>query len=177
MRTVTRRAKGGLRVSRLVIAVVLVASLLIGGPGLAPQPVSAATGDASGADPTAGTGSYLLTATNTGATYAPPFTGNGELGIRVPPAGQGYSGGAVATRSELAGFYAEPVGGVQQRANIPTWSTLIYSDGGQPFTLTNGRTGDWRQSIDLRTGVITTSAFWTASDGRVTELTYQVLTD
>jgi trehalose/maltose hydrolase-like predicted phosphorylase len=157
------------------IAFVLVVAL-IGGLGLAILPGSHSTSDVA-RNPPVGIGSYLLTATNTGSTYAPTFTGNGELGIRVPPTGQGYSGGAVPTQSELAGFYAEPVGGVQQRANIPTWSTLTFADGGQQFTLASGHTSDWRQSINLRTGVITTNARWTASDGHVTELTYQVFTD
>jgi trehalose/maltose hydrolase-like predicted phosphorylase len=128
-------------------------------------------------DPAGGTGSYLLTATTTGPTYAPPFTGNGELGVRVPSAGQGYAAGAVPTQSELAGFYAQPSGGVQQRANIPTWSTLTYSDGGSSFGLSSGHVTGWRQSLDLRTGAIETSAEWTAPDGHVTDLSYRVLTD
>jgi trehalose/maltose hydrolase-like predicted phosphorylase len=134
-------------------------------------------------DPVAGSGSYLLTATTTGPTYEPTFTGNGELGIRVPPSGQGYAAGSVPTQAELAGFYAQPQGGVQQRANIPTWSTLTFTDGGQTFSVASGQTGrigqtrGWRQTIDLRTGVIATTAKWTAPDGHVTDLTYQALTD
>jgi len=128
-------------------------------------------------DPAGGTGSLLLTATNTGPRYAPTFTGNGELGVRVPPQGQGYEGGAVPTQSELAGFYAQAPGQVQQRANIPTWSTLTFSEAGQAFTLAQGKTSDWRQSINLRTGVIATSGRWTAPNGRTTDLSYQVLTD
>ncbi len=158
------------------MSALLVGSLL-GGIAFTVQPTYASTADAAVADPASGTGSYLLTAVNTGATYAPTFTGNGVLGIRVPAAGQGYSGGAVPTQSELAGFYAEPVGGVQQRANLPTWSTLTYSDGGQPFSLAAGGTRHWYQSLNLRTGVISTHAVWTAPDGHVTGLTYQVLTD
>jgi trehalose/maltose hydrolase-like predicted phosphorylase len=157
------------------IAVVLVVAV-IGGRVLSIPHASQSTSDAT-RDLPGGTGSYLLTATNTGSTYAPTFTGNGELGIRVPPSGQGYSGGPVPTQSELAGFYAEPLGGVQQRASIPTWSTLSFADGGQQFTLANGRTSHWRQSINLRTGVITTNTRWTAPDGHMTELTYQVFTD
>ncbi|MFZ0089712.1 MAG: hypothetical protein WAL63_09415 [Solirubrobacteraceae bacterium] len=48
-------------------------------------------------------GSYVLTATSSkpAAGYAPTFTGNGWLGIRVPPTGQGYAGGKqVPTQSE-----------------------------------------------------------------------------
>jgi trehalose/maltose hydrolase-like predicted phosphorylase len=77
----------------------------------------------------------------------------------------------------LAGYYAQAPGAVQQRATIPTWSTLTFSDGGEAFSLTRGHTRRWRQSINLRTGVITTSARWTAPDGHVTDLSYQVLTD
>jgi trehalose/maltose hydrolase-like predicted phosphorylase len=40
-----------------------------------------------------------------------------------------------------------------------------------------GHTSGWRQSIDLHTGVITTSATWTAPDGHVTDLRYDVFTD
>jgi trehalose/maltose hydrolase-like predicted phosphorylase len=122
-------------------------------------------------------GAYLLTAAAPDATYSPTFTGNGLLGVRVPPVGQGYASGTVPAQSELAGFYAQPPGGVQQRANIPTWSTLTFSDGGQPFSLSSGSTTDWRQSLDLRTGAVTTSARWTAPDGQATELTYRLLTD
>ncbi len=124
-----------------------------------------------------GEGSYRLTATNNGANYAPTFTGNGMLGVRVPDVGQGYAGGQVPAQSELAGFYAQPPGDVQQRANIPTWSTLGFSDGGQTFSLTSGHTANWRQSIDLHTGIVSTSADWTAPNGHVTHLSYQVLTD
>ncbi|HWF52298.1 MAG TPA: hypothetical protein VG294_16780 [Solirubrobacteraceae bacterium] len=81
-------------------------------------------------------GSYILTAKmSRGTSYAPTFTGNGFLGVRVPASGQGYAGGSVPAQSELAGFYAKPThpktisDSVQQRANIPTWSTLPFGDG------------------------------------------------
>lgn len=122
-------------------------------------------------------GSYVLTATDTGSDYAPTFTGNGYLGVRVPAAGQGYAAGSVPAQSELAGFYAQPAGQVQQRANIPTWSTLTFSDGGQDFGLTTGTVTGWRQRIDLHTGEITTTARWTAPNGHVTDLRYDVFTD
>lgn len=130
-------------------------------------------------------GSYVLTATQhtTASGYAPTFTGNGLLGVRVPATGQGYAGGAVPAQSELAGFYAKPTkpatasDAVQQRGNIPTWSTLTFADGGQPFSLSSGTTTGWRQSIDLHTGVISTSATWKAPDGHTTKLGYQVFTD
>ena len=131
----------------------------------------------------AGAGSFVLTANSPSGTYAPTFTGNGMLGVRVPPSGQGYAAGTVPAQSELAGFYGQvtndpkPANDVQQRANIPTWSTLTFSDGGTPFTVPGAGIGQWRQSIDLHTGIVTTTAQWTAPDGHVTDLSYQVLTD
>ncbi len=129
-------------------------------------------------------GAYVLTATSDhGAGYAPTFTGNGFLGVRVPAAGQGYAGGSVPAQSELAGFYAKPThpktvaDSVQQRANIPTWSTLTFGDGTQTFSPAGGTTSGWRQSLDLHTGIITTTANWRASDGHAAKITYQVLTD
>jgi trehalose/maltose hydrolase-like predicted phosphorylase len=114
--------------------------------------------------------------------YAPTFTGNGLLGVRVPPAGQGYDGGKVPAQSELAGFYGQASTGtgaerVQQRANIPTWSTLTLGVGGGSFEPRTGKVSAYRQSLDLHTGIVTTSGRWTAPDGRITDVTYRVLTD
>ena len=130
----------------------------------------------------AATGDYALTATSTGSGYSPTFTGNGELGVRVPPAGQGYAGGTVPAQSELAGFYAKPSHGkpsdrVQQRANTPTWSTLTFTDGSASFAPKTGQTSGWHQTLDLHSGVITTRARWTAPDGHVSDLRYDVFTD
>jgi trehalose/maltose hydrolase-like predicted phosphorylase len=130
-----------------------------------------------------GAGAFVLTATTPGGNYAPTFTGNGMLGVRVPPSGQGYAGGSVPAQSELAGFYAQvsgdpkPGNNVQQRANIPTWSTLTLGENGHTFTVPGPGVSNWRQSLDLHTGIVTTSARWSAPDGHVTDLTYQVLTD
>src|SRR6195952_5347912 len=97
--------------------------------------VGASTGVAQAAGLPGNSGSFKLTARSTPAAsgYAPTFTGNGLLGVRVPAAGQGYAGGTVPAQSELAGFYAKPSKGkaagdaVQQRGNIPTWSTLTFA--------------------------------------------------
>jgi trehalose/maltose hydrolase-like predicted phosphorylase len=120
-------------------------------------------------------GAFTLTATSTGSNYAPTFTGDGVLGVRVPPEGQGYAPGSVPALSELAGFYAQPKGEVQQRANIPTWSTLAFGEGGKTFAAPGS--SDWRQRLDLRTGAIATSATWRGPDGHVSDLRYEVLTD
>ena len=135
------------------------------------------------AAPPAGEGSFVLTANSPGGTYAPTFTGNGMLGVRVPPSGQGYAAGTVPAQSELAGFYGQvsgdpkPANDVQQRANIPTWSTLTFGENGNTFAVPGAGVSGWRQSIDLHTGIVTTTAKWTAPDGHATDLTYQVLTD
>jgi trehalose/maltose hydrolase-like predicted phosphorylase len=135
------------------------------------------------AAPPAGEGSFVLTATSPGGTYAPTFTGNGMLGVRVPPSGHGYAAGTVPAQSELAGFYGQvsgdpkPANNVQQRANIPTWSTLTFGENGNTFAVPGAGVSGWRQSIDLHTGIVTTTAKWTAPDGHATDLTYQVLTD
>jgi trehalose/maltose hydrolase-like predicted phosphorylase len=136
--------------------------------GAGPVPAAASPG---------ATGSYVLTATSTGSSYAPTFTGNGYLGVRVPPTGQGYASGAVPAESTLAGFYARAAGQVQQRANLPSWSALTFTDGGQDFSLGAGQVTGWRQQLDLHDGVITTTATWTAPDGHVTGLRYDVFTD
>jgi trehalose/maltose hydrolase-like predicted phosphorylase len=150
--------------------------------------IGAGSGVAQAAGMPGNSGSFKLTARSTTAAsgYAPTFTGNGLLGVRVPAAGQGYAGGKVPAQSELAGFYAKPSKGkaserVQQRANIPTWSTLTFADGGHTFSPSAsagaGKVSGYRQSIDLHTGIVTTHARWTAPDGHVTTITYQVLTN
>jgi trehalose/maltose hydrolase-like predicted phosphorylase len=124
-------------------------------------------------------GQFVLTATHRGPRYAPTFTGNGYLGVRIPAKGQGYVGGTVPAQSELAGFYAKAPGAdsVQERANIPTWSTLKLIVGGHTFSLSTGSVHGWRQRLDLRTGAISTTARWTAPNGQVTDLRYTAFTD
>src|SRR5437588_9294598 len=147
----------------------VLAVLMIGGALGVPAAAQAA--------PPGSAGAFVLTATSPGGSYAPTFTGNGYLGVRVPPAGQGYAGGSVPSESTLAAFYAQAPGQVQQRANLPTWSTLRFSDGGQGFSPGTGQVTGWRQQLDLHTGMISTTATWTAPDGHVTDLRYEVFTD
>ncbi len=159
-----------MRSRRFLIAVA--ALFTLGGGGLVLAPASSASTG----------GPWTLTATSSAGTYAPTFTGNGLIAARVPPAGQGYAPvppgakqGAVASVSELAGFYAQPPGQVQQRANTPTWSTLEFvpATGG---TTSTPAMSNWRQTLDLQTGVITTS-YQLTQGGDVSEVTYEVLTD
>ena len=64
--------------------------LVVTAATLAGVPAAAASGPA--ADGPGGTGSFVLTATSTGPHYAPTFTGNGELGVRVPPTARAMPG-------------------------------------------------------------------------------------
>ena len=161
-----------LKTRAVLVLLAAVAVLLPLGPGMAgakPAPRTASGSAASGA--------FVLSASSRGSRYAPTFTGNGFLGVRVPPAGQGYAGGSVPSLSEVAGFYAKPPKDVQQRANLPSWSALRFGAGRATFTLKNGHVTGWRQQLDLHDGVITTTLRWHAPDGRVTDLRYQVMTD
>jgi trehalose/maltose hydrolase-like predicted phosphorylase len=157
----------GARAAGALAALTLLAALI--GPAAAGAEAKPGAGGRGGA--------FTLTATSTGSNYAPTFTGDGVLGVRVPPEGQGYAPGSVPALSELAGFYAQPKGEVQQRANIPTWSTLAFGEGGKTFSPPGSGTSDWRQRLDLRTGVIATSATWRGPGGHVSDLRYEVLTD
>ena len=158
------------RITRRTTAALIAAAPLIltfgGGPASATAPMA-----------TSSAGDYVLTAHSFSGSYAPTYTGNGYLAIRVPAAGQGYAAGTVPAQAELAGFYAQPPGDVQQRANLPTWSTLTFSDGAATFAPGTGTLSNWRQTLDLHTGVITTSALWTAPNGHRTSLRYDVFTD
>ncbi len=154
------------------------------GKGLVAAAATLGVVGALGAPVAQASGRYELTARSyTGGAYAPTFTGNGFIGVRVPPAGEGYSGGTVPAQSELAGFYAKPThpaaasDAVQQRANIPTWSTLVFGDGTDTYSLASGSLSGWRQSIDLHTGLISTSGTWTAPDGHRFSFRYAVFTD
>ncbi|GGN93700.1 glycosyl hydrolase [Streptomyces albiflavescens] len=135
--------------------------------------------------------------------YHPAFTGNGRLAARVPAAGNGFAEAPVRTQFHVAGFYTGRDGGWSRKASLPAWTTLDVSDGSGSFndafssvraTAEELVGGDWaavtrpeagvargieryRQSLDLRTGVITTEARWTSPAGRVTDVRYQVLTD
>ncbi len=79
----------------------------------------------------ASSGSYLLTARSSHSShYAPTFTGNGLLGIRVPATGEGYAGGSARPiRVGRASTPSRPRrrrcrSGCSSGPTSPTWSTL-----------------------------------------------------
>ncbi|MFJ7998127.1 discoidin domain-containing protein [Streptomyces sp. NPDC096310] len=117
------------------------------------------------------------------------YTGNGYLGVRVPPTGAGYDEPGGATGWPLytprydgafaAGLYAhEPdiTADRQVIAALPTWTALDVRVGDETFG-PGSRISHYRQRLLLRCGVVVTSLRWTTADGRATDLTYEVLTD
>ena len=117
------------------------------------------------------------------------YTGNGYLGVRVPPTGAGYAENGAPTGWPLytprydgafaSGLFAhEPATTADRQviAALPTWTTLDVRVGDETFG-PRGRISDYRQSVLMRCGVVVTSLRWTTADGRATDLTYEVLTD
>ncbi|MGW7073478.1 discoidin domain-containing protein [Streptomyces sp. NPDC054855] len=123
------------------------------------------------------------------------FVGNGYLGQRVAPNGSGYAASEAKTGwplfsrrydgSFVSGLYAHNKDTTENRevaAAIPTWSPLTVSTGGpasETFTSATpaDRISHYRQSLDLRRGLVRTELTWTAADGRATDLVYDVLAD
>lgn len=147
---------------------------------------------------------WVLTTDDPLTDYHPTFTGNGYLAARVPAAGNGFAEAPVRTQFHVVGLYTENEGEWSRKAGLPAWSTLDVGDGsgtfngafapGSPDAAEHLVGGDWaavtspvaalargisgyRQSLDLRTGVISTSARWTSPAGRVTDVRYELLTD
>jgi trehalose/maltose hydrolase-like predicted phosphorylase len=139
----------------------------------------------------------LLSTTHFNNSFeAEPYVGNGYLGLRIPAAGMGYLGGLgkvgwpIGTEriasAIAAGVYAKVADGTfykeqkQAIALIPNWSTLTFGDSSgvySPATASETNVGQYRQSLDLRTGVVTTSGIWTSPGGNKTHFTYRVATD
>ena len=130
---------------------------------------------------------WTLSTTRTDEGYWPAFLGNGYFSGRVPAEGMGYATTPIETQAHLAGFYAQS-GPVEKSAGIPTWSTLAFSDesgtyGRLPSSVPDGEDGhgdqgtvsNYRQTLDMRRGLLTTQATWASPAGRSTDLTYQVM--
>ena len=139
-----------------------------------------------------GPGWTLATSTfdNTYTRHA--YVGNGYLSQRVPPAGTGYMSTGEKTGWPLytprydgafvAGLYgADPAieEGRTIDSAIPTWSTLALTAGSETYSPATpaGRISNYRQALYLACGLLRTSLTWTTSDGKATDLTYDVLAD
>jgi len=124
------------------------------------------------------------------------YLGNGYIGVRIPAAGMGYLGdlGKIGwplgteriTSSIAAGLFAKTADGTfykepkEALALIPTWSTLTFGDSSGTYsaaTASKSNVSSYRQSLDLSTGIVTTSGTWTSPGNRQTRFVYRVLTD
>ncbi|WP_431875353.1 glycosyl hydrolase family 65 protein [Amycolatopsis sacchari] len=81
---------------------------------------------------------WVLSTNDPSKNYSPTFVGNGYLGARVPAEGHGYSSKPIVTQSQLAGFYGAPSAGQEERAGLPTWTTLGFGRGDDVYGL-----GEW----------------------------------
>ena len=171
-----------------VLVAVPVAALVAG--LLSGATTATANGASSGAanKPGSGPGFVLTTRQPGGPGFAPAFVGNGYLAGRQPADGQGFalvtlpgSTKPLATQSEVQGFYARitapDTGTIERRAALPAWSTLRYNDGSGPYSLASGTVHGYRQSLNLRTGTLTTTLRWTSTAGRTVRLRYDVTPD
>ncbi|MFI1395228.1 discoidin domain-containing protein [Streptomyces sp. NPDC020681] len=117
------------------------------------------------------------------------YSGNGYLGIRVPPTGAGYAQSTAKTGWPLftprydgafvAGLYAhhpDTTADRQVLAALPTWTTLDVRVGDETFGPTS-RVSHYRQTVFQRCGLVRTSLTWTTADGRATDLVFEVVTD
>ncbi|MGZ4665037.1 MAG: haloacid dehalogenase [Frankiaceae bacterium] len=160
------------------------------GAGRSPQTagVAGSTCPDAGADD----GWTLSTTTFDPAFFRHAFVGNGYLGLRVPTNGMGYVATGEKTGWPLftprydgafvAGLYAQDpklAGGRQAIAAIPNWSTLTVGAGNETFTSTTpaARISHYQQTLLMRCGLLSTKLTWTTSDGKATDLVYDVLAD
>src|SRR3954449_9772249 len=132
---------------------------------------------------------FVLSTTQPGGPgFAPAFVGNGYLAGRQPAEGQGFAEvplpgrtDPLPTQSQVQGFYAEvtslDTGTIERRAALPAWSTLRYDDGSGAYSLDRGQVRRYRQSLQLRTGTLSTDVTWTSPAGRTARLRYDVTPD
>ncbi|WP_097910617.1 discoidin domain-containing protein [Streptomyces sp. b84] len=137
--------------------------------------------------------SWAPTSTRFGeaAGYA-PYIGNGYLGHRVPPAGAGYAATGEKTGWPLytprydgafvSGLYARDKAVSEGReviAALPGWTNIDVGVGKETLgpDTPAGRISHYRQTVFLACGLVRTSLRWTTSDGRATDLVYDVLAD
>jgi trehalose/maltose hydrolase-like predicted phosphorylase len=115
------------RVTRRTASIALALGCLLPGAvavtaSSAPVPSQVGSGDG-----------WVLSTSDTSKNYSPTFVGNGYLGTRVPAAGHGYSTTPIMTQSQLAGFYGAPWDGAEERASLPTWTTLGFGRTGNVY--------------------------------------------
>jgi len=122
---------------------------------------------------------FVMTATSYAPPYAPAYVGNGYVGTRVPAQGMGYVAGAtVPTSTIVTGVWQQtPAQDVVSAAPLPGWDELRFTDSGTDYSLATGIVSNWRQAVDMRRGLISTSLDWTSPAGHTTHLVYDVFAD
>ena len=157
-----RQARSTLRVLILAVISAVLAALVAVGPARPAAAQAAAASDRW----------TLSTTAPADAAGAPAYIGNGYVGTRVPADGAGYAETPVATETHVAGVYADKPdvehGGTQPQGsvNLPGWTQLDVLVAGRRYS---AAASAYRQALDLRRGVVTTTATWSAG-GRVTRL-------
>jgi trehalose/maltose hydrolase-like predicted phosphorylase len=122
---------------------------------------------------------FVMSAQSYGAGYAPAYVGNGYVGTRVPADGMGFvAGAAVPTSTMISGVWQQTAAqDVVSAAPVPGWDELRFTDAGTDYALSAGTVANWRQTVDMRSGTISTSLDWTSPAGHTTQLTYDVFAD
>jgi trehalose/maltose hydrolase-like predicted phosphorylase len=162
---------------------------------LAPAAHSAPTSNACPGNAGSGSGWALSTTTFNQHYTRHPYVGNGYLSQRVPPNGMGYVSTGEKTGWPLytprydgafvAGLYArvpteaDPSTARAVIAAIPTWSTLNVTAGSETYSPNTpaGQISNFNQTLYLACGLLRTSLTWTTSDGKATDLVYDVIAD
>ncbi|MGA5292484.1 discoidin domain-containing protein [Streptomyces koyangensis] len=182
------------RATRLTTAPLLAAALLTPAPPTAAAPGPGPSEPAAPARCAPSPG--WAPAAGSRAEAAPhAYVGNGYLATRVPAAGAGFrppgEGGEPEVKTGwplftprydgafVSGLYArgpENTAGRQAVAALPNWTGLDLTAGGETYGPASRVTG-YRQTLLLRCGLVRTALTWTGSDGRRTDLVYEVLAD
>ena len=63
---------------------------------------------------------------------------------------------------------------VVSAAPMPGWDELRFTDAGTDYALSAGTVANWQQTVDMRSGTISTSLDWTSPAGHTTRLAYDV---
>ncbi|MFI1094786.1 NEW3 domain-containing protein [Streptomyces sp. NPDC020917] len=176
------RSKRSTRLGGLVAAATTAALLAAG--TLTAQQAGAEPATPSAADP------WVLTST----TYSPadytqePFVGNGYLAQRLPAIGAGFEGNGDlgtgnwplgnprSTTAIVAGVY-QTSGKSDSLSTLPSWSDLSFDIDGHVLDakVPASQISQYRQTLDMHSGTVTTSFVWTPETGRSATVTYQVL--
>jgi trehalose/maltose hydrolase-like predicted phosphorylase len=132
-----------------------------------------------------------------------PYVANGYIGLRVPAEGFGYAeitpvgpgngtnGWPVFdprfTAAMVAGFYDvqnstvgtnyPQTGGEQVISTLPTWSSLYCTINGETYGpgVDPSQVSNYRQSMSIQNGIVSTALTWTPPNGRAVELNYTII--